>query len=757
MRYDIMSGYNPFYADSPLFVKNYEIHIFEKDKFINTIKNIIQSYNKFYKDYHSNQFILMRHKRLLYKSLKKKLFQWTGLWADKKLFYEEQHKLKLKVSNHYTSYYAKPIMTNILDIDYYIPIFTKYDSSKLFLDNDSNLDYRIVLNIDELFLEECEMSKTVKKFALLPSKKIPSRSFYMSKKSLNEKSNKNYIYDIYNNYNNTVMKELENISTFVLKPFGLYEHFNMFTKNKLDCITKKFENLFECCYVKQSHHIKGIFCFTKEGVTFKAYYDQFSEMKNEDNCLNFKDDHYNSERNTCWGSVLKFHHKDKDTLVYFWPLNDIKYVFKRMYYYKRKAIELFTFSNKSYFFCFKDQKQKDQVIELFFASFDNKREIMLDHKEVKDNKDKFIAIENIINKRLQKNGAVSSIFNQWAEWKLSNFELLMFINILSNRSFSDVTQYPVFPWILKNYNETKISIENDIRELNLPMGMVETENEKSKTRKKIFIDAYNDPDVIESQNGKNINYSSHYSSPLSVAHYLTRIFPVVQIHIELQGKFDDANRLFYSLKNTFECVTTHENNVRELIPELFYLPELFLNSNNLNLGKRTDDSKNKIQVEEVLVPKWSNDAYDFIAKMKGVLESDKVSNNINSWIDLIFGFKQNGKEAELNNNVFIYNTYEDNLDLDAEKDSQIPLHLTKIEFGMTPSQVLSKPMIFRYPKESIKRGRQITESKSLKPFYNQISNKNHKTKEKPIMINMKILENDKIMCIYNNNTYNIIR
>ena len=111
----------------------------------------------------------------------------------------------------------------------------------------------------------------------------------------------------------------------------------------------------------------------------------------------------------------------------------------------------------------------------------------------------------------------------------------------------------------------------------------------------------------------------------------------------------------------------------------------------------------------------------------------------------------------LGNRHGVLQTYEDNLDLDAEKDSQIPLHLTKIEFGMTPSQVLSKPMIFRYPKESIKRGRQITESKSLKPFYNQISNKNHKTKEKPIMINMKILENDKIMCIYNNNTYNIIR
>lgn len=169
MRYDMMSGFKPFYEKSSSSEKNYEIHIIEKGKLIKTIEKTIPLYEKRYKVYQDCQFYRMRDKRLLYKCLKKKLFQWRGFWSDKKLFNEDQQKLKLKVCNHYTSYYARPILTNILDIEYYLPVFTKFDASNLFMENDNNLNYRIVCNIDELVDEDCEVTKS-KKFALLPSK-----------------------------------------------------------------------------------------------------------------------------------------------------------------------------------------------------------------------------------------------------------------------------------------------------------------------------------------------------------------------------------------------------------------------------------------------------------------------------------------------------------------------------------------------------------------------------------------------------------
>jgi len=41
---------------------------------------------------------------------------------------------------------------------------------------------------------------------------------------------------------------------------------------------------------------------------------------------------------------------------------------------------------------------------------------------------------------------------------------------------------------------------------------------------------------------------------------------------------------------------------------------------------------------------------DFISKLRQALESDYVSNNLHHWIDLIFGYKQNGTEAIKANN-----------------------------------------------------------------------------------------------------------
>ena len=50
--------------------------------------------------------------------------------------------------------------------------------------------------------------------------------------------------------------------------------------------------------------------------------------------------------------------------------------------------------------------------------------------------------------------------------------------------------------------------------------------------------------------------------------------------------------------------------------------------------------------------------------MRKALESDYVSRNLHNWIDLIFGYKQRGEEAEKALNCFYYLTYEDSVQWD---------------------------------------------------------------------------------------------
>lgn len=64
------------------------------------------------------------------------------------------------------------------------------------------------------------------------------------------------------------------------------------------------------------------------------------------------------------------------------------------------------------------------------------------------------------------------------------------------------------------------------------------------------------------------------------------------------------------------------------------------------------------KVNDVALPPWAKDVYEFIDTHRRALESEYVSANLHSWIDLIFGYKQRGKAAEQALNVFSNYSYE---------------------------------------------------------------------------------------------------
>lgn len=99
------------------------------------------------------------------------------------------------------------------------------------------------------------------------------------------------------------------------------------------------------------------------------------------------------------------------------------------------------------------------------------------------------------------------------------------------------------------------------------------------------------------------------------------------------GKFDHADRTFHSVATSWKNCQRDTSDVKELIPEFYYLPEMFLNLNAYNMG----ETQEKQKVSDVELPKWAKNAYEFVRINRMALESEFVSCQLHQWIDLIFG------------------------------------------------------------------------------------------------------------------------
>lgn len=147
-----------------------------------------------------------------------------------------------------------------------------------------------------------------------------------------------------------------------------------------------------------------------------------------------------------------------------------------------------------------------------------------------------------LHERLQK------ITLAWVRGSLSNFDYLMQLNILSGRSFNDLCQYPVMPWVLSNYHSDEVPDMNDpdnFRDLTKPMGALNTKRLAEFVER---FETFSDPTIPP------FMYGSHYSTSAGVVlHFLVRLHPFAGLHRQLQsGHFDVADRLFCNVRRTWE-------------------------------------------------------------------------------------------------------------------------------------------------------------------------------------------------------------
>ncbi|KAL4200146.1 hypothetical protein AMTRI_Chr03g148230 [Amborella trichopoda] len=361
-----------------------------------------------------------------------------------------------------------------------------------------------------------------------------------------------------------------------------------------------------------------------------------------------------------------------------WKLDSVHEILKRDYQLRPVAIEIFSMDGWNDLLVF-HKKEREEVFRNLIA-MNLPRNSMLDTTISGSSKQ-----ESNEGGRLFKIMA-KSFSKRWQNGEISNFQYLMHLNTLAGRGYNDLTQYPVFPWVLADYESENLDLSNPdtFRKLDKPMGCQTPEGEEEFKKR---YESWDDPDVPK------FHYGSHYSSAGIVLFYLLRLPPFSMENQKLQGgQFDHADRLFNSIRDTWLSAAGKGNtsDVKELIPEFFYMPELLANRFNLDLGEKQSGEK----VGDVVLPTWANgSAREFIRKHREALESDYVSENLHHWIDLIFGYKQRGKAAEEAVNVFYHYTYEGSVDIDAVSDPAMKASiLAQINhFGQTPRQLFQKP------------------------------------------------------------------
>ena len=475
---------------------------------------------------------------------------------------------------------------------------------------------------------------------------------------------------------NIFVNESENKNNIEMINYDFNLKKNNFIKN-LNTIWNN-NNMEECCLIKKLYHVKGkITTFDdNETNTFKILFIANSSSKEGSKCTSFNKGQ--NPNNLCLGSVFPCLEKEFNNKILI-KSNNILFMLVRYYHRKKSGLEIFTFNPyKSYYFNFKDIIDINKNIIL--KAFNNNKDFDSTEKKGKIFMYYNINYRSIISPMILDD----KIKLRKLSYFYNNYDLLTIINIFSNRSFKDLFQYPIFPMLYKPYYEAIglsdkfITSKKKNEELFKAFNFLKDKNkiitEERDLSKHIGLQKVNKNSIIRIDNyyktlasnfiGKNKNngppknnkdvpslisalitdislFKKFFSSNFSTSDYLIRIIPYCFNALEFNAKYGfDSFKIFRSIEGMIDENTKDEEDLRELIPELYYLPELFFNKNGINLGTMMEG----IKVNDVnLTGKNQDDQndnilkYKYISSLKNLLESVEI--NLDKWIKLIFGEK----------------------------------------------------------------------------------------------------------------------
>ena len=404
-------------------------------------------------------------------------------------------------------------------------------------------------------------------------------------------------------------------------PYGLAalaeEHFGVARKEEKDG-----ENLFSCRLLNTPEPLPCVCAINDTSINFILYASMTDDDNHHQLVLQENSQllcHYalieSAVRGFAGESSLFCNHP---TLTI--PFSSITVAVPRQFEYTDTAVDVFTASGTSMTIVFPENKRKQFI------------------NKVKISK-KFLPVLGPCFSAHLLSIAPENVAKMWAKQQISTLEYLLYLNAKSGRSFNDFSQYPVFPWVISDYSSS--DLPHSLRDLSKPMGML------TEPRAQKFREMYDETDP-------HYNYGTHYSYPAAVLYFMMRLEPFTLFNVMLHSGWDHKDRLFCDIQETWRGASGgNQADIKELIPQLYCVPAMFSNPNNLPLKARTDGH----ELSEVALPPWAKSSFDFVWKMRAALESLNVRQAISDWIDLVFGYKQRGQAAVEASNLFLPLSY----------------------------------------------------------------------------------------------------
>ena len=200
------------------------------------------------------------------------------------------------------------------------------------------------------------------------------------------------------------------------------------------------------------------------------------------------------------GHVVQTHASDVAAPLTF-AYHELARVQPQKHLFMDTAIEVFMTSGHTLFVVFKTKHARKQAIDLLRLRA--KKHGGLDRSAISDSMysaARFLKMGKLECRR------------QWLDHKMSNFDYLMALNTFAGRSFNDLTQYPVFPWVLADWESSALDLTKPetFRDFSKPMGAQHPD--KADFFKERF----------EQMDENPFHYGSHYSSAGIVLNYLIR-------------------------------------------------------------------------------------------------------------------------------------------------------------------------------------------------------------------------------------------